>query len=196
MSSTELFYTYMTQGSRFTTPESKATECVHGTYFDEINDPLHTNPIKALGCNNIVIPLLTIPGGLPDLLGTEADLFVLDPPVENIKYIHFSGDSGTAGWISALDSNRNRIYKYPNFGVSANSSYTNLCCHAAVHDNYYGPLIVALCGYYSEVVDRDVICFQYLSPFDVSYSSKYSYPFCEPGPSNATSITPCLEAMT
>lgn len=177
MSSPELFYTYMTQGSRYTTPKSKATECVHGTYFDEINDPLHSTPIKALGCNDIVLPLLTIPGGVPDLPGTEADLFVLDPPVENIKYIHFSGDSGATGWITVLDSNRNRIYDYANFGVSADGTYNNLCCHAAVPDNYYGALIVALCGYYNDDINQDVICFQFLSPFDISYSSRYSYPF-------------------
>lgn len=171
----EVFYTYMTQGSIYTTPSSQATENVNTTFFDEIDDPLHSNPLHLIGCNEIIVPLLSI-ADKNSILGLDVDLFTFDTPVDGIKYIHLSGDVSYTVWITALDSNRNVISDYASFGMQAGGIYDQYCSHAAVPDNYYGPITVALTGFYSEDLQQDVISFSFLSPFDDVYRTRYSYP--------------------
>ena len=170
---TALWYTYMTQGSQFTTPSSKATQDVLYTFFNNVTDPTHTNPLHGYGADTFNQILITLPDDSA-IASLDVDIFELNPKLSGAKYVHARGDAYKNIWIDFYDENHNYMNDLPHIGTSVNmTTYEEYCCIAGSPPTR-GPLILSLTGYYDEVNQQDRVAFNWFSPY--IRGDVYSFP--------------------
>lgn len=170
---TALWYTYVSQGSVFTTPSSKANREILATFYNNSTDPMHTNPIYKYGLDGFILPLVifTDDNAIP---GYDSDIFEINPTLSGAKYVHAHGRNDEVIEISFHDENHNLIASLPQLNVSINySDYEEYCCLAGSPPTR-GTLTLTLVGYYDDISHIDRVAFALFGPY--LRGDIYSYP--------------------
>lgn len=170
---TALWYTYVSEGSAYTYPSSKANREILATFYNNSTDPMHTNPKHKYGLNGFIVPFVTFTDDTA-INGYDADIFEINPTLSGAKYVHIHGDVGPTIYVSFHDAAHNELTNLPEISVSINfSDYEEFCCLAGSPPTR-GSLTLTLVGYYDDINHIDRVAFELFGPY--LRGDIYSYP--------------------